>query len=105
MPDLVRALAISGGILLLVVVLTVFVSIAAVNRGAANMGEEAHRHREDELPVAKETAAAAPAAKGGKPAVAASDEISVIQILLFGVGLFTVTVLALLALSFLQHVR
>ena len=103
MPDLVRALAISGGILLLVAVLTVFVSMAAVNRGAANMGEAAH-HREDEIPAAKETAAAAPPAKGAK-AAAASDEISVIQILLFGVGLFTVTVLALLALSFLQHVR
>ena len=45
MPDLVRALAISGGILLLVVVLTVFVSIAAVNRGAANMGRALVRLR------------------------------------------------------------
>ena len=41
MPDTLRALMISGGILLVVVVLITFVTIAAVKRGEAAMHDEA----------------------------------------------------------------
>jgi hypothetical protein len=40
MPDTLRALLISGGILLAVVVLITFISIAAVKRGEAAMHDE-----------------------------------------------------------------
>ena len=39
-PDLMRALAISGGILLAVVVLIVVVSLVTVKRGEASMAAE-----------------------------------------------------------------
>ena len=42
--DLMRALAISGGILLLVVVLTVIVSIVTVKRGEVAMAAENKHH-------------------------------------------------------------
>jgi hypothetical protein len=41
MPDTLRALLISGGILLTVVVLITFISIAAVNRGEKAMHDDA----------------------------------------------------------------
>ncbi len=41
MPDVVRALLVSGGILLGVVVLMVFVSSVAVKRGEAEMAADA----------------------------------------------------------------
>jgi|SRR6516164_9065073 hypothetical protein len=101
MPDVVRALGISAGLLLLVVVLFVIVSIVVVNRGAAEMAPE--QHHAAEVPAAtKESAAAAPA-KAVKPAAPAVEEVSVIQILLFGTGLFVLTVIALVALSLIQH--
>jgi hypothetical protein len=43
MPDTLRALMISGGILLIVVVLITFISIAAVKRGEEAMHDDA-RH-------------------------------------------------------------
>jgi hypothetical protein len=39
-PDLIHALAVSGGILLGVFVLIVIISIAAVNRGAREMAQD-----------------------------------------------------------------
>ena len=44
MPDIVRALAISGAILLAVVVVMIIVCAAAVNRGEAEMAADAKRH-------------------------------------------------------------
>jgi hypothetical protein len=41
MPDVVRALAISGSILFAVVILIVVVSFAAVRRGEVSMAEDA----------------------------------------------------------------
>ena len=101
MPDVVRALGISASILLLVVVLIVLVSIVAVNRGAAEMEPE---HHAPEMPVAvsKEGVGAAPA-KAAKPTAAAVEEVSVIQILLFGTGLFVLTVALLVAVSLIEH--
>jgi len=103
MNDILRALGISAGILSLVVILIVIVSIAAVNRGA-EQSEAAHTKdavAESAIHV-KETAPGA-VAKTAKPVAAAADEISVPQILLLGVGLFVVTVVALLALSLIEH--
>jgi hypothetical protein len=101
MPDIVRALAISGGLLFLVVILIVIVSIVAVNRGAAEMGQTEHAH---ETEAAHKETAAAPAAKAAaKPAAPAKDEINVLQILAFGTGLFVLAVLGLFALSLIQH--
>lgn len=102
MPDVVRALGISAGILLLVVVVIVLISIVAVNRGAAEMEPEHHHVAEVPVAASKEGAAAVPA-KAGKPAAAAVEEVSVIQILLFGTGLFVLTVILLVALSLIEH--
>jgi len=99
MADLIRALAISSGILLAVVVFTIFITITMVKRGEISMGG-GHGHGHHPEPLA---AAAAPAVGKAAKAGPVSDEISVMNILLLGIGLFTVTVLALLALSFLQH--
>lgn len=101
MPDIVRALAISGGLLLLVVILIVIVSMVAVNRGAAEMGQTEPAH---EIEAAHKEPAAAPAAKvAAKPAAPAKDEINVLQILAFGTGLFVLAVLGMFALSLIEH--
>ena len=44
MPDVVRALAISGGILLGVVILTIIISMVTVKRGEVAMAEDAKQH-------------------------------------------------------------
>ena len=97
MADLLRALAISSGILFAVVIFTIFISITMVKRGEFSMG---HGHGHHPEPLVE---AAVPGGKTAKATAPVSDEISVMNILLLGIGLFTVTVLALLALSFLQH--
>src|SRR5262245_21896946 len=104
MNDVLHALAISAGILLPVVVLIIVISMAVVKRG-----EALNAHVEHAVPGVTlhttEGAAAAPA-KAAKPvAAAASDEISVSQILLIGVGLFGLTILALLLLSIVAHLN
>jgi hypothetical protein len=43
-PDLMRALAISGSILLGVVVLTIIISIVTVRRGEVEMAADAKQH-------------------------------------------------------------
>src|SRR5215813_11565972 len=103
MSDILRALGISAGILFLVVILIVIVRIAVVNRGA-EQAEAAHTKDAVAEPAVrvKESAPGA-AAKPATPVAAAADEISVPQILLLGVGLFVVTVVALLALSLIEH--
>src|SRR5215831_1409211 len=106
MSDILQALAISGGILLSVVVLTIIVSIATVNRGAAAMGLALEPHHPLEPTPHREAAGAAAAAapaKAGKAAAPAADEINVLQILGFGVALFVLAVLGLFALSLIQH--
>jgi hypothetical protein len=100
MPDVVRALAISAGILLLVVVLIVIITIAVVNRGEGEHVQTAVV----ETPV-KEAAVTTPPppAKATKPAAPATEDVSVLEILLYGVGLFVLTVLGLVALSLVEH--
>src|SRR5262249_6595919 len=106
MSDILQALAISGGILLSVVVLIIIVSIVAVNRGAAAMGHATEPH--DPLGAAHHAAAGAAAAaapaKVAKAATApAADEINVLQILGLGTALFVLAVLGLFALSLIEH--
>ena len=101
MSDVLRALGISAGILLTVVVFIVIISIAVVRRGEGDH-IEADRHVPDDPLHAKETA---PAAKTLKPAGPVVEEVSVPHILLFGIGLFTLTIVVLLALSLIEHLR
>jgi hypothetical protein len=109
MNDVLRALAISGGILSLVVIWIVIISIVVVKRGEAqghgdsHGGEPALMH-EAALSAGGTAAATAPA-KAAKPPAVAVDEISVPQILLFGMGLFVVTVLALFGVSLVEHLQ
>jgi hypothetical protein len=44
MPDIVRALAISGSILIAVVILIIIVSFVTVRRGEVEMAEDAKQH-------------------------------------------------------------
>jgi hypothetical protein len=103
MSDLLRALAISAGLLSLVVVWIIFISIIAVRRGEANVHGASAHHDVDHVVAAHGSAAAAakPAKAGAAPAT--NDEISVINIVLAAVALFTLTVMALVGLSILQH--
>ena len=43
-PDVMRALAISGSILIAVVVLTIIISIVTVRRGEVEMAERVKKH-------------------------------------------------------------
>jgi hypothetical protein len=107
MADVLRALTISGGILSVVVALTIFVSFTVVRRGEHGPVAADHDVSPDSHAV-KETAAAAVApapAKAAKAAAPPKDEINVMQILIFGIVLFTLSVLALLGLSLIEHLR
>jgi len=106
MSDILQALAISGGILLSVVVFIIIVSIVAVNRGAAAMGHATEPHHPLEPTAHHEVAGAATAAapaKAAKAAAPAADEINVLQILGLGTALFVLAVLGLFALSLIEH--
>jgi len=100
MSDVLRALGISAGILITIVVFIVFITIAVVRRG--ELGDVAASHDIPGSPIHVKETSAAPAAKAAK-ATPASEDISVIDILLFGTGLFVLSILALLALSLIQH--
>jgi len=101
MSDVLRALAISAVILLAVVTFTVVISIAVVRRGETPEVDAGH-DVPDTAGLVKAAAGAA-AVKAGKSTGPVSDEISVPEILLFGTGLFVLSILALLALSLIQH--
>ena len=98
MNDVWRALGTSAAILLPVVILIIGVTMVIVKRGEAGLLGLGH-HGPDEL-VPATASAPAKTAKAAGPVI---DEISVPLILLLGLGLFTLTVLALLGLSLLQH--
>src|SRR5262252_3886774 len=102
MSDILQALAISGGILLSVVVFTIFISFITVNRGAAGMGLVTEPHHPLEQ-TPQQAASQAPAKAAKATAAPAADEINVLQILGFGVALFVLAVLGLFALSLFQH--
>lgn len=102
MNDTVRALGIAAGILFPILVLIVTISIAVVRRGEGGEPETAHAAPDDSLRV-KDTAVAAAPVKAGKPAAPETEEISVINILLFGTGLFVLAIVLLLALSLIEH--
>lgn len=101
MSDILHALSISGGILLLVVILITIVSIVTVNRGAAEMAGGGHEHAAEA--VALQQSAPATAKPATKPAAPATDEINVLQILGLGTALFVLAILGLFALSLIEH--
>jgi len=102
MNDVVGALAVAAGILSPVVILTIIISIVTVKRGEAEMRGA---HHGEAAATAEPPAAPAPAVKAVKPAARTGEEINVGQILLYGVGLFTITILALLGLSLIEHLN
>jgi hypothetical protein len=101
MADILRAILISAGILLPVVILIVGITIAAVRRGEAAMHTTADHvslppQSATEIPVA-----AKPAAKA-QPAPA-DDGLEISVVLLLGTGLFVLTIVLMIALSMLEH--
>jgi hypothetical protein len=103
MSDVARALGISAGILIPVVIFIVLITIAVVRRGETGEADAGH-----DVPTSLAQAnatAAAPAAKAAKPTGPVNEEVSVSEILLFGTGLFVLSILALLALSLIQHMN
>jgi hypothetical protein len=105
MGDLVRALGISAGILIPVVIFIVLISIAVVRRGETGEADAGHDVPGSLVHANATAAAAAPAPKAAKPSGPVSQEVSVAEILLFGTGLFVLSILALLALSLIQHLN
>ena len=102
MNDVARALATAAGILSPVVILIIIVSIVAVKRGEVEMRGTGHG---EPVPAGEPVVAAPPAVKAGKPSAPAVEAINVGQILIYGVGLFTLTVLGLLGLSLIEHLN
>jgi hypothetical protein len=102
MADLLRAMSISGGILLPIVILIIIVSIATVNRGIEQMGGH-HDLAPEGHGAAAHGGAVAAAAPAKKAAGEVVEEISVMQILLFGIVLFTAVMGLLLLVSVIQH--
>ena len=104
MSDILRALLISTGILFPVVVLIIIVGRAVVLRGEAALHADVH-------PVVAEPGLSGGAAAAAKPAVAtaqktavaATEEISVLEILGMGVALFVVAVILLFGISIIRH--
>src|SRR5262245_26639223 len=98
MTDVLRGLTIAAGIISIVVAFIIFITVAVVRRG-----EHGHVVADHDVPpdshavTATAAAAAAPAKAAAKSAVPAGDEINVMQILVFGLVLFTLSVLALFA--------
>ena len=104
MNDLVRALAISAGILLAVVVLIVIITIGVVRRGEAAVRGTTDDAPAD-LPPPKEPAPSAKTAKPAAAPAAAGEEFSLATVLLLSIALFTLTMLLLFALSLILHMR
>ena len=107
MIDVLKAMGTSGAILLPIVVLIVLISIATVKRGEAAMGGHEHvltpNGNAAALHAVGTVASPAPAV-GKKPAVAEPvEEISVIQVLVFGIVMFTAVMVLLLIVSIIQH--
>ena len=106
MIDVLKAMSTSGAILLPIVVLIVIVSIATVKRGETAMGGGHHGLSTDGHAAihAVGAAAAAAPATARKTAVAKPvEEISVMQVLLFGIVMFTAVMVLLLLVSVIQH--
>ena len=97
MADILRAMTISGGILFVVVGLVIVMSIAAVKRGEASM------HGNLDVKAWWNTGLASSSARGAGSIPAAPAEISVLQILGVGTAIFVLAVLALFAVSVIQH--
>ena len=103
MADVLKAMSVSGGILLPIVIFIIIVSIATVNRGIEQMGGGHHDLAPEGHGAAAHGGAVAAAAPAKKAAVEVVEDISVMQILLFGIVLFTAVMGLLLLVSVIQH--
>jgi hypothetical protein len=106
-PDILRGLAISAGILLPVVVLIIFICIVVVRRGEAAMRGDTHA-----IPTKSEGSVSTPDVPPSAPAVrkpekpvavSPVEENLVMTILGLGFLLFALAVLGLFLMSVLQH--
>ena len=97
MADILQAMGIAGGFLMVVVVLLVVVSIAAVKRGEIAM----HGVHDTKAWWNTGLSAASSGAAAAKPMTSA--DISVLQILGVGTALFVAAVLFLFGVSILGH--
>lgn len=106
MSDILRALSVSAGILLPIVVLIIIVGRVAVLRGEATSHADTHGHAEAVAHgVVTETKGGAAAAQKAAPAAAvtATQDVSVLEILGLGVALFVVAVIILFGISIFRH--
>ena len=106
MIDVLKAMSTSGAILLPIVALIVIVSIATVRRGEVAMGAGHHGLPTDghaAVHAVGAGAAAAPATARKAAAAEPVEEISVMQVLLFGIVMFTAVMVLLLLVSVIQH--
>jgi hypothetical protein len=102
--EVLRGMAISSAILLPVVVLIVICSIAAVRRGEASMRGETHGAEPELRSYVTGTGGAAVAAKPEKSAVVVvTEDPSVMEIILLGLGLFVLTIMLLVGVSVVSH--
>ena len=96
MADILRAMSMAGAILLLVVAFIAVISIAAVRRGEMEMNG-AH----DAKGWWNTGVSTGPSGAAARPMTSA--DISVLQILGVGTGLFVLAVLLLFLVSVVQH--
>ena len=97
MADILRAMSIAGGVLILVVGLVVVISIAAVKRGENAM------HGIHDVKAWWNTGLSASSAGTVAAKPMTSADISVLQILGVGTALFVLAVLFLFAVSVIGH--
>ncbi len=96
MNEILKAMAVSGSILLLVVILAIVVTILAVRRGEAAMGGQ-------DLSLPSDGHGVQAAATAGAKAPVQTRDASVLEILIMGIVLFSLTMGLLIGISVLQH--
>ena len=104
MSDILRAMATSAAILFPIVVLIIIVGRAAVLRGEAAAHGDPHEASVQHAPhgvVAD--AKTATAALKAPAAAAVSENVSVLEILVFGTVLFVLAVVVLFGISIVNH--
>ena len=104
MSELLHGMGIASGILIPVVVLIIVCSMAAVKRGEAAMRGEVYGISPELRSYVPGVAGTATVAAKEKPAaVVITEDPTVMEIVLLGVGLFVLTVLVLMGVSFISH--
>jgi hypothetical protein len=99
--DILRALLMSAGVLLPIVVLIIVVGRVAVLRGEA--GHHGELATEPGLHGGAVADAKPAAAQKGAAAAAVSQDVSVLEILGLGTALFVIAIVVLLGISIIRH--